>query len=1015
MKIKKIFVCFTLCVLMIVSCGLGLVACGKKASTLEIKFKQPPYTYTRGNVADGYDLIERESGVEYSFAYSYLTISHSGETISTEKTELKGSTIYLTEASRYTLYVTASKGEETASGETQFDVIGEEPLLLMPSISLTYNVGASVRVSILLDKISPTVIPASSELIADYYTYQEAQAPTILGMGNTNEAIKTEIDTTDPLAKINFDKLGLYEVHVIAKNGDLQTDATFKVKVLPDQSAVIPGISAYKGAEFGQNSDGSVDSSIIRLTGSTDLTQASYAVLEENFVAGQVVKIEFYGKNMPYIGLFNQDYEDVADPNSITNGGNGYVFTMERATVTHQSRLYGLNRIGNGASNLCGSSNLPEYAHEHFGFQDLEEGVHYIFEMMMKPTGGTTKNKAGVTVQKMAAYWMIYEADENLSSSSYKRIAYSSSRFADGVLSWFEVGDEVKGKLVAYSSISTDVTFKYHKDTLIDTDFDNTAYEFDFETKTLSWDEVEGANNYIVTKGDSNDDIYAVLAPSQTSIDLSGADEALEDFEVMKFNVYASVGYNAYSGKKYECVLVKRGESSENIYGTTTLKNGQGNTNDFTGVSAGYLVLSNQYQLGQNVDFYFTGDNMPQLSFLSTNATEKIHNEGSGFVLLNGSGWASSKDEYTLLKPFGYTFIAIGPNRVATKMENAADSDKYLIGKHISSSSTYEQAQENAHALSMYKLSTMPDTKFKMTVGFYKNAEGFIEMAIDVKKLDNEMWVDYYSVEVVSKVNANTDANVLGSYLIAYGAQRNANTSITFSYSEPYARPVDNTISLTNAAGGTANITDKTSGSFVLDNNYQLGEFVDIYFTGDNMPSLSFFSTKATDNLNNDGEGFIMFNGIGQANGAEYTPFKGYGYSFLFFAPTRSNLNMGNNAELSKMPIGLFTKSVSDSADEATKQEKAHPLSMYKLSTMPDTKFKMTVGFYENADGYVELSIDVKKFENGAWVDYFSATKATTFDASNDTTAWGTNLIAYGAYRNGSTKISFTFNEPYTK
>ena len=179
MRLRKLFITLCMAIFTAVLCVFGLIACKQETFALKIVFKEAPYAYTRGETVDAYDFIEKQEGVSYAFAFDYLTISETGETVVSKKESVSGNTYYLKEASRYTLYVTATKGEEEISDSTQFDVLGEKPVLLPPSSSLAYEIGSSAQIGVLLARIAPTVIPASTEIVVDYYTYQESKAPTL--------------------------------------------------------------------------------------------------------------------------------------------------------------------------------------------------------------------------------------------------------------------------------------------------------------------------------------------------------------------------------------------------------------------------------------------------------------------------------------------------------------------------------------------------------------------------------------------------------------------------------------------------------------------------------------------------------------------------------------------------------------------------------------------------------------------------------------------------------------------
>ncbi|MGN1053044.1 MAG: hypothetical protein ACI4SH_06640 [Candidatus Scatosoma sp.] len=925
----------TICsVVLVLASVMGFAACqGIGDNPIEITFKTQPYQYTVGNVIDVYDLVEKEKDVEYSFFISYLTKSESGETVSSDKTEIKGTTYYFSVASRYTLYVTATLGKKTVENSLEFDVAGSAPVLLVPSTTLVYNVGAKVRVNILIDRISPIVIPASSNMVVDYYTYQENQAVKLDNTTNTNPRTKTELDGEDTTFRVEFAREGLYEFHVIAKNDEKTADGVFKVAILPDQSAKIEGISAYKNAEFGAKEDGSVDSSVVRLIGSDDLAKASYVVLEDEFVGGQVARFEFYGRNLPYIGLFNEDDENAIDGNSILVGGKGYTFTMERATVSNQTRLYGCGRMGTKSSPLRTSSNAEEYAFEHWGFTDFEEGKHYFLEIMMKPTGKLVANptgwggdflKGGI-YQDMGLYFIVYEVNES-SSNPYTVVAYSSARFAKDINSWFEEGEEVKGKLVAYSSISKDITFKYHRDTLLGAEFDEKAIEFDKETKTLSWTAVEGAVNYIVTKGNSDTDRVAVLDASQTSLDISDIYADLEYFQVEKFSVYASIGNNAYSGKKYECMVNKEAAGMENVlvsgnivgydidektlsvslaggyYNSSAANIEQKNNADTSRTAMGYVAFDRAYTLdekGTFIDVYFTGNNMPSVEFFASEINGLFMDDfghatdGTGFIVCNGLAAANGSADNTGYRwgYSGYTgYFNYGVSPYAERWLGAEDWQLGVIAPSNGSIAIHDNKNNKDTTLkysdfSMYSLANVQSAEqnYRYNVGMYKDADGFVWLAARLYKLDGETETLFAAwkgkVSLAGKTGSVSkdklaDGESISGKIVLHAAAKGVDEkyqplSNEFTCGVPYAGSVaehywpeesvqhnaDGSVTLQNGNGGSQTVTNYTTGYIVSDDDYRLGEYADDYFTGDNMPHMSFFAKQVTNRLDNGSAG----------------------------------------------------------------------------------------------------------------------------------------------------------------
>lgn len=936
---KKLWLTVCTVLLLVCTLGLGLVAC--KKSELKITFKEPPYAYQRGDIVDAYDLIEREEGVSYSFAFSYLTLSEDGQsTVSSTVERVKGNTYFLVEASRYTLEVTANKGEDSVSDSVQFDVVGTDPILLPPSVSLVRNVGSSALVDALLSYAAPTVIPLSSELYVDYYTYQESQAPTLLDTANTNPKIKME---TSVDSRVTFDKLGLYEFHMIAKNGEGEAEGFFKVKVLPDQSTPVDGISAYKNVEFAQTPDGKTDSSTMRLVGSPDLTEASYAVLEDEFADGQVARFEFYGKNMPsYIGLYNED-TNVNEPNSLTDG-KGFVYTVERASVEGHTRLYGPTRISSDTVILIDSNET--YPLEHFGFGELEDGVHYFFEIAMKTTGTTATRKeskpygaswlVGKETQNMALYFSLYSVNEGNADEPYTLVAHSQTKFEkdNPALGLYEVGEEIKGKLVAYSSISKDITFKYYKDTLLNSTFDASAVSFNEQTKTLEWAAVEGAENYVVNMGNVSSDRIAILDKDTCSIDLSETYARLETNNVYTFNVYASVGNNTFSDKKYSYRFVKGdvgvvgGELTEYDAtaktATVSLAGRHAASASHFQTDVGYLALGDTYTLNENgtyVDVYFTGNNMPQVEFFATDILGNIRNKdgetANGFIVTNGHAHQSAYSEtptggvggysaYDLFYEYGVTNYNRLTNGSAGYLGGARISQKdgtYTYVKKDNTSASVEYSDFSMYSLMKVQSATQ---QYRYTVGMFKDPQGGIWIDAKLYKVNGNEETPFASWRSKVKLNGEQENLANGQTLsgkivlhAAYkGNEKNAGEHFynRFTCKQPYqgnatAYPLvdggtlnedTNTVNLNGGnVNGATRVTDESGyiafqstiaadGKFVLDEN---GTYVEFCFTGNNMPNVEFFGSSISGNMfkYEKNTGYVVSNGSGRT--ALYTKY----------------------------------------------------------------------------------------------------------------------------------------------
>ena len=93
---------------------LGCYACNRDSGILN--FTTSSIVYRVGDNIDAFELVEKKSGVEYSFAYQ-----KEGE----EKVSFKGRTFCVAYSGNYTLYCDAKQGDKTESGSTSFKVLQE--------------------------------------------------------------------------------------------------------------------------------------------------------------------------------------------------------------------------------------------------------------------------------------------------------------------------------------------------------------------------------------------------------------------------------------------------------------------------------------------------------------------------------------------------------------------------------------------------------------------------------------------------------------------------------------------------------------------------------------------------------------------------------------------------------------------------------------------------------------------------------------------------------------------------
>ena len=138
---------------------------------------------------------------------------------------------------------------------------------------------------------------------------------------------------------------------------------------------------------------------------------------------------------------------------------------------------------------------------------------------------------------------------------------------------------------------------------------------------------------------------------------LGGAIE-VKDIEMVVLKDATEVGIYNNSGKADFFAEI---ETNKNSYSTVSLVGGNFRTSSAYTQDTGYTAFTNpnaedgKYTLDENgtyVDFYFTGNNMPNVEFFANTISASMWNDGSntGFVVNNGHGPGGLYDNYATAK-----------------------------------------------------------------------------------------------------------------------------------------------------------------------------------------------------------------------------------------------------------------------------------------------------------------------------------------------------------------------------
>lgn len=758
------------------------------------------------------------------------------------------------------------------------------------------------------------------------------------------------------------------------------------------------------------------------------------------------------------------DYLAKAGITDLTANTNDYVTALKGATLPNEPIIVeNLEPNADGEVEFSvGDLNTNNYAREFFGIGFEKTGENSYLYATQNDNVRSVFEVANLALNKLNyGTWDLNEAEQ---AAEKELLASKETSVLNPFITTafeFVYGTSTPTLTVAASAVSGEVTPVVSATKVKDVEL---AMHWNYASEDEDIAQVADGKIKGASRGQSK--ITASLGKA-LSVEATAAvlkDEA----ELSMYNNSHKADFFAEEGK----ISLQGGYYKESK--ANTEKNSSGAATPSS--SVGYVAFEDTYTLDENgtyVDMYFTGNNMPLVEFFASDVEELfMHtdwktdywgNATEGFIVSNGLATSRPTDNmryrkqddhtYTYSQYSGYFGFGVSPyadrwngaEGWALGAQAATDGSVTVYDNTNSKDSVMKYSNFSMYAMEHINSATQ---NYRYTVGMYKDADGYVYIDASLYKVNGTtetLWAYWQDnvridgrVDDTEYVEQLTEGESISGKIVIHAAVKGTDADYkplpnVFSCSVPYAGDAstrykvaeetafnaDGTVSVTNGAVKNTNDITKlgTSGYLVLDDDYELGEYVDIYFTGNNMPNLSFL-TKTVEQLNTNTAGFLIWRGSKDASTYMWQT----AGSFLVYSPARTGSNQ-DKGDMNGKSLGSTTSNATSA------QTLAHPLSMYVLETYEaTTQFKMTVGFYENADGYIEMSVEVDTWDetNGAWVDYVakggkttaahsSFTMTSTLDAENDTDKIGKYLIAYGMHVGSSTSTTFRYSAPYTK
>ena len=420
-----------------------------------------------------------------------------------------------------------------------------------------------------------------------------------------------------------------------------------------------------------------------------------------------------------------------------------------------------------------------------------------------------------------------------------------------------------------------------------------------------------------------------------------------------------------------------------------------------------YFALNEKYSVGTYVEFEFTGNNMPQLCFFadeingymaysSPTTTECVND---GLLVLNGisattSGWNNAIKAYGAHR-YGYgsdlsTYIV---NKTATGMsQSELVSDKtyrLVIGTHVVSDKVYLEMFLFDKATNT-KISSFDQSTGKAPTYFDEsgNPSGYIIAYAGLKGGEDTTFK-------FNGVGLESDFDTVGT----------VSTTITLSGANPNNR--------NSATFNGATLSQLTGHQTLLDNdnkpaNYGLNTYLDISFTGNNMPIMTFFAKEDSGAIANGwstdetGAGIIMFNGLVNKGTTGLTDrFRILG-PYKFGAKDSSGTKIYNQDN-----FGSYSVTSNDNGYSNLK-------ALAQDNLVADNNYRLVIGAIEKQDGYIYFDIQFKNLTTSEVLINAEFKTKVTVEAMKEALGITTGdltgyIILNGAYKGGDA-TTFTIN-----
>ena len=570
---------------------------------------------------------------------------------------------------------------------------------------------------------------------------------------------------------------------------------------------------------------------------------------------------------------------------------------------------------------------------------------------------------------------------------------------------------------------------------------------YDDKTKTVEWNEISGAESYRV-KIDLKSAVVQKNTTGKYSLSIKPYLNANAQFQYFDLRILArdSAG-KEFAQMIYEDVVIApegseglvvgSGASVDPVNHTIRLAGKDaftGAASDIAKMNNSHIAFAGKFGIGTYVDFTFKGNNLPNVMFFADEINGNMTNEGGlGFMLVNGMFLRNKGVSKSPTAVSGEDrIVCIGPDRLHKGGGQSDPFHNYIACGEIYSKD-YTVSENSLFTQKALREDSSART-YRYTVGSF-DCNGKLAFELRLYDADtNEL------IELASYTTKVLSSEVKSGHIVAYATIKGAGIDTEFGYGLPYSgTPHDKTINWKGVienpdgsvtisgskfvgAGYTSQFTDSlgesvsyNSANYLgISESYDVGTYIDITFSGNNMPSIMLFADKINGDLSSfGGKGLLIVSGVNcSGNLRGYDRLAVYGMNRIP-AAYDANGNLKNDypeADYVSAKFG-YVYGDSDAKTTITTLSKTNYPFLTTNGLIADDSgrtYKLTVGTFANING--KVVIDIMLFDALSGVKIYDV-QVETSNLLSEVIAG--SIVLYGKIQGESEDTTFRYSMPY--